>query len=74
MFGARPQVARVNAEFQTKWLAADFSCGRLLLQFSFSTLFEVKIYTTNAIESLHMQLRKVLKSRAIFRATRRRPG
>ena len=29
------------------------------------------IYTTNAIESLHMQLRKVLKNRGTFPATKR---
>jgi transposase-like protein len=33
------------------------------------------IYTTNVIESLHMQLRKIIKTRGRFRATRlrRRP-
>lgn len=30
------------------------------------------IYTTNAIESLHMQLRKVLKNEGIFLAMKRR--
>jgi transposase-like protein len=29
------------------------------------------IYTTNAIESLNMQLRKAIKNRGIFRAMRR---
>ena len=32
------------------------------------------IYTTNAIESLHMQLRKVLKNRGHFPATKRPPS
>jgi putative transposase len=39
--------------------------------FNFSPEIRKIIYTTNAIESLNMQLRKVLKTGAIFRAMKR---
>lgn len=40
--------------------------------FSYPAEVRKIIYTTNAIESLHMQLRKITKNRAISPATRPR--
>ena len=42
--------------------------------FAYPPAIRQLLYTTNAIESLHMQLRKIIKTRGHFRPTRRPPS
>jgi putative transposase len=68
------EAARLLGEFETHWDAKYASIGKLWRRnwtgvtplFAFPEAIRKAIYTTNVVESLHMTLRKVIKTRGSF--------